>query len=288
MKLKVNAPEVARRWAYVGILVGGLASIAGNVTSTVLTESGVHLAFRVPWAILWPVLVYIGIEVLTRTDWRKGWAHWGARLVLIGPVSMVAALVSYLHIHHLMRLSGEIGLAQAVGPLAIDGTLFGCTVVLLITRAAAKAEYLPGEVETVENVDYLRDRIDQLERELEARDALIAVPPSREVRDHEMIRMSSPYALADLLPAPVSPAPVIPGLDLGEPMKLPGWTAPGVVTAPAERKSRTVRKDWDESKARTLLLEGETKEVVAALVEVHPKTIQRLRKRMIDNGELTA
>jgi hypothetical protein len=280
MKIKHPAAVIARRWAYTGIVVGGLASIAGNVTSTVLTESEVHLGFRIPWAVLWPVLVYIGIEVLTRTDWRKGPAHWAARLVLIGPVSMVAALVSYLHIHHLMRLSGEIGLAQAVGPLAIDGTLFGCTVVLLLTRAAAeKTEHLSAPATIVEAGVTAEGPTLAPTIEYAPRPEPVVVPESEEVRA---------YALADLLPAPVSAPPAIPGLDLGEPMKLPGWEAPAP-PAPAARKTRGPRKDWDRDRARKLLLEGKTCPAVAAELgnNVDRKTVQRLRAKMIEAGELS-
>lgn len=126
------------RWAYFGVGLGLLASIAGNVANTVLVESPVTLWLRVPFAVVWPVFLGIGIEVLTRIEWERNWKHWGARLVLVGPMSLVAGVMSYLHLNHLMALSGEPGLAQAIGPLAVDGTLFGCTVALLVTRVSAR------------------------------------------------------------------------------------------------------------------------------------------------------
>lgn len=126
-------------WAYLGVALGLIASVAGNVANTVLTESEVHLALRVPFAVAWPVFVGIGIEVLTRVEWERNWRHWGARAFLMGPMTLVAGFMSYLHLHHLMILSGEPGLAQAVGPLAVDGTLFGCTVALLVTRSSHRS-----------------------------------------------------------------------------------------------------------------------------------------------------
>ena len=123
-------------WAYFGVLVGLAASITGNVAHTYLADSDISLQLRVPLAVLWPVMLLIGIEVLTRVDWTKNWRHWFARLLLVGPVALVSAFVSYLHLFHLMGLAGETELAQYAGPLAVDGTLFGCTVALLVTRAA--------------------------------------------------------------------------------------------------------------------------------------------------------
>lgn len=123
-----------RNWAYVGLGVGLTASITANVASVVLRESPVPLALQVPFAIIWPILTYIAIEILSRTPWRAGWKHYGVRLVLAAPVGLVAAFVSYLHQHDLMRLGQEPGLAQGFGPLAVDGLLFGAAFVLISTK----------------------------------------------------------------------------------------------------------------------------------------------------------
>jgi hypothetical protein len=123
-----------RTWAYVALGIGLSASITANVASTVLKETTVPLALRVPFAVIWPVLTYLAIEILSRTPWRAGWKHWIVRAVLVAPVGLVAAFVSYLHQHDLMRLGGEPGLAQGFGPLAVDGLLFGAAFVLISTK----------------------------------------------------------------------------------------------------------------------------------------------------------
>ena len=123
-----------RGWAYFGLLLGLAGSTTGNVASTVLSATDVPLQLRVPFAVAWPVWTWVGIEVLTRTQWSRHWTHWIARLILMGPTTVVAAFVSYLHLSHVMLLAGEPSLARTLGPLAIDGTLFGCTVALLVTR----------------------------------------------------------------------------------------------------------------------------------------------------------
>jgi hypothetical protein len=123
-----------RNWAYVALGIGLSASITANVASTVLKETDVPLGLRVPFAVIWPVLTYLAIEILSRTPWAAGWKHWMVRAVLVAPVGLVAAFVSYLHQHDLMRLGGEPGLAQGFGPLAVDGLLFGAAFVLISTK----------------------------------------------------------------------------------------------------------------------------------------------------------
>lgn len=251
-----SAKRVARRWAYIGILVGGLASVAGNVASTVLTDSGVALALRVPWAVLWPVLTYIGIEVLTRTQWRKGFAHYGARAVLVGPVSLVAAFVSYLHLHHLMVMSGEPGLAQLAGPLAVDGTLFGCTVVLLIT----------GRL--------------QEEREPEPIRAYQGAPLT--AAETEEFRVS----LADVLPQPKQ-------LSAWETAPVRQTPAPTHSVQPygphplIERKPRASRSaKWDRELAVELIKNsGLNDSEIGEKVGTSYKTIQRLRRQLREQQE---
>jgi hypothetical protein len=150
-----------RKWAYTGLVVGGVFSLVGNVANTVLVDGATSPLFlRIPFAMVWPILTYIGIEVLTRTVWVRGVAHLSARFVLIVPVSMVAAIVSYIHLNHLLKYGGEVATVQVLGPLAIDGLVFGCTVVLLITRpeqiehaAQIDPSVLSPEIERTEQIE---------------------------------------------------------------------------------------------------------------------------------------
>lgn len=135
-----NLPP-GRAWAYLGVLMGFSLSITANVAETVLTETSIPLALRLPFAIAWPGLTYVAIEVLTRTMWARfawkrgqSWAHLITRLVLWVPVGGVAAYSSYLHQSHLFALGGEPGPIVTYGPLAVDGMLFGCTATLIITK----------------------------------------------------------------------------------------------------------------------------------------------------------
>ncbi len=130
-------------WARIGLAVGVVLSVAGNVTHTVLLDSSVNLALRIIFAACWPGLLFVGIEVLVRTDWRRKFMDIAGRVVVSIPVGIVAAVVSYLHLHSLMTSSGEDPFSSLVGPLAIDGLMVGCTIALLVARRNAAPDPAP-------------------------------------------------------------------------------------------------------------------------------------------------
>lgn len=249
-------------WAYLGVGLGLAASIAGNVANTVLTPSDVDLRLRVPFAVAWPIFLGIGIEVLTRVEWQRSWKHWLARLLLMGPMTLVAAFMSYLHLNHLMVLSGEPELAQMIGPLAVDGTLFGCTVALLVTRVKARAGEHPARAgfTLAERVASLRDTALAIKAA-----AAGELPPAVAAEPITPPMPPQPPALASAsADAPVSPA------------------APVSPVAPrASRQIAAPRGEWDVVKAVQLLMEGDLGNAqIGERVNVGYKTIQRMRKAL--------
>lgn len=242
-------------WAYLGVLLGLVASVAGNVANTVLAESTVDLKLRIPFAVAWPVFVYIGIEVLTRVEWIQNWRHWIARLMLMGPMTLVAAFMSYLHLHHLMILSGEPGLAQAVGPLAIDGTLFGCTVALLVTRAGGRG---------IE-----RERKSLAERIADARQTLT------DAKDAATGKATEVPAIE---PAPEVPAQIVKRTQDAIEDELQALIEETKPRSPRTR-TYTPRGSWDVRKAVDLIADGElSDQAIADLVGTGIKSVQRARR----------
>jgi hypothetical protein len=235
-------------WAYFGVVLGLIASVAGNVANTVLTVSSVPLQLRVPFAVAWPVFVYIGIEVLTRVEWERNWRHWIARLMLMGPMTLVAAFMSYLHLHHLMILSGEPGLAQAVGPLAVDGTLFGCTVALLVTRHVARGQDTERK-SFAERVAAARQTlVDAKDAALGGQEKTAAAPEPEPTLDQELEALLDAETVR-----PVSP--------------------------PKPPRSYPTRGSWDVPKAVAMIADGtESDQSIADLVGVGVKQIQRTRR----------
>lgn len=122
-------------WARFGLGFGVVLSVTGNVAHTVLAASTVSLWLRIPFAVAWPLALFVAVEIFVRVRWNRSVLHWIGRFLLIGPVSAVAAIVSYLHLHRLMNLADEPGVAAIIGPIALDGLMIGSTVALLAIRA---------------------------------------------------------------------------------------------------------------------------------------------------------
>lgn len=284
--------KTGRRWAYVTMLAMLALSVAGNLAHTYHINPDPS-ARALTYAVMWPLMVWAGVELFVRLPWQAILTHRLVRWVGILLVAAIAALVSYRHLRGLLLADGEEWTVYTFGPLAVDGLMLMSTLGLLLTRSLkgwdedGQAEAPNLEQDLVESSRKLVALIHEQEREIEALTSqLPAVPASREVEMHSITTgngKTETYSLADLLPVPVSPAPAIPGLALGPVQPLPGWTPPVPVTDKPARKSR---KTWDEGKAREMLLAGSTKAEVATAVGVDAKTIQRLRGRMIAAGEL--
>jgi hypothetical protein len=255
--MKTNHSAPGRRWAYFGLLLGMAASTTGNVANTVLTASDVHLGLRVPFAVLWPVLTWVAIEILTRTIWSRSFAHVATRAVLAVPVGIVAAFVSYLHLHHLMVMAGEPGPAQAVGPLAIDGMLFGCTVALLVTRAQERAT---GSAVTKRT---LAERVQDLRATVDATLAAVKTPAV------DPIGAEPAPCMADVELGPEAPEPVATQED-------PEPEAQGSPKIPAPRRPRVT--DWDLEKVVQMILEGSANGEVASAANISPSVVKRVRR----------
>ncbi|MEW2379297.1 DUF2637 domain-containing protein [Micromonospora sp. NPDC047812] len=139
--------SAGRGWAYVGVILGGVVSIAANVAHTYLPKppegapadwtpapdwSPSPLA--VAFSVFWPVALFVAVEILTRIPWGEGLRWFMARIVGVLPVALVAAVVSYRHLAGLLEHFGEDPLTVAIGPLAIDGLMVMASAALLATN----------------------------------------------------------------------------------------------------------------------------------------------------------
>jgi len=127
-----------RGWAYTGAILGGLVSVAANVAHSFIPPAGAPAGWHpepgaVVGAIVWPVFLFIAVEILARVTWPTGPAwqliRWGGLL----PVALVAAFVSYRHLSGLLGHYGEEPLVQHLGPLAVDGLMVMATGALIAT-----------------------------------------------------------------------------------------------------------------------------------------------------------
>jgi hypothetical protein len=136
----MNDNESGKRWSRFALGFGAVMSILGNETHTALTPGHVGIVIRVALAAIWPVALFVAVEVLVRVNWRAQFIDYAGRFVMMFPVTVVAAVVSYQHLHALMVLAGEDGVSALIGPVAIDGLMVGGTVALLAIRAASLIE----------------------------------------------------------------------------------------------------------------------------------------------------
>lgn len=290
--------RTGRRWAYVTMLAMLTLSVAGNISHTLHVNPDPSIRALV-YAVAWPVMVWAGVELFVRVPWQAVLTHRLVRWVGILLVAAIAGLVSYRHLRGLLIADGEEWTVYTFGPLAVDGLMLMSTLALLLTRSLGKdLDEAPATQDTTQ-VDMLLARIDALTAQVEASKVAPAIEPT------PAVQLPAGYEIRDGLPANVQDEPTLTLAELTTPAPapapapmptmdikpLPGWTAPAAqdvrpVSTPPATRTRKVTRDWDEAKARALLLEGRTKQDVADAVGTSPKTIQRLRGRMVAAGEL--
>lgn len=121
-----------RVYAYSGVGLGLGGSLGANVLHVL--DGKDPDVWAVVGAGFWPFALLVSSEVLA----RKRWASQGARVagvvgVLI--VALVAAWISYGHVHGLLESWGEPPIAAALGPLAIDGLMVVSSLALVAQDA---------------------------------------------------------------------------------------------------------------------------------------------------------
>lgn len=156
----MNFPPRGTAWAYVGMTLAGVASIAANVLHAMQPAN--PPAGSVIAAGLWPVFLFVAIEILAKHEWPDG-ARWVAiRVFGLVPVAAVSAVVSYRHMNGLLAHWGEDAVTATIGPLAVDGLLVMSTGAI-IAAGMAKALPVPLEVPAVEPEDDTDDEQDDEE-----------------------------------------------------------------------------------------------------------------------------
>lgn len=124
-----------------GAFALGLAvSIASNVGHVVFVV-GVEEHMRI-WsmgmAALWPMLLAVAVEVVSRVAWPRSWRWWLPGYVGTAVVGLIAFTISYQHLHGLLLAFGESGLTALLGPIALDLTIVVAGVALLAIGEARK------------------------------------------------------------------------------------------------------------------------------------------------------
>lgn len=129
----------SRGWSYLGLILGGLVSVAANIAHSFIAPKNAPADWTpepgaVVSAVVWPLFLFIAIEILARTPWPTGWGWNVLRWVGLPPVALVAAFVSYRHLSGLLDHYNEETLVVWFGPLAVDGLMLMATAALLATK----------------------------------------------------------------------------------------------------------------------------------------------------------
>lgn len=138
--------ENGQTWARASLIGGVIASIAGNVANACLTQTPVSVLLRIPMAVIWPVFLFVAVEVLVRNRGARGVLARIGQVALL-TVTVPTAITSFVNLHALMIKAGEPGIAQLTGPLAIDGLMLGCTIMMLATRVLGMATGQLGQTD---------------------------------------------------------------------------------------------------------------------------------------------
>jgi hypothetical protein len=155
MTVKWKLPNAGRAYAYVGQIGGFALSFWANIRDAYIPEipQGVAGAewregypgykpidpsdFDLVSAGFFPVALFIAIELLARVQWSNTKIHTAIRWGGVGSLLLVALVVSYSHLRTGFLLAGWGQEMATLAPLAIDGFMAVCTVVLLTTAHQA-------------------------------------------------------------------------------------------------------------------------------------------------------
>lgn len=114
--------------SWLGFGFGSVVSIAGNVLHAWLPPAHAPADWHpglIPQlgAAVWPVMLLLAVEVLSRVRWRDGFLWRVARYGGTGTVAIGAAVISYGHVTAVLAAWGYGPVAAGVGPLVIDGLM---------------------------------------------------------------------------------------------------------------------------------------------------------------------
>lgn len=219
--------------AWSALLLGGSMSVAANVLHVTQVVGPGMGGASVPQAVgasFWPVALILSIEVIARVNWPDAKVYTALRWGGVGAVALVAAIVSYRHMHGLLLHWGEESITALLGPLGVDGLVtVGAVALMAISHNRTSPKPTPTRETTPKTAWKLKKREPEkptvatpaaptpAKRQDSPRPEPVAEPlkqpakPAPEVREEptpDPIAQEKPTEVP--IPAPVEPAPVAP------------------------------------------------------------------------------
>ncbi|THV27952.1 DUF2637 domain-containing protein [Glycomyces paridis] len=137
----VRAQRTGAGIAWSAFALGLAVSIAANIGHVLIVvrpEAGLVRIASMGMSALWPLLLAVAVEVVSRVAWPHSWRWWlpgYAGTIIVG---LIAFTISYQHLHGLLLAFGESALTALVGPIALDLTIVVAGVALLAIGEARK------------------------------------------------------------------------------------------------------------------------------------------------------
>jgi hypothetical protein len=121
-------------------LLGGIAaSLAGNLQAINLGDAQPGIGAYIS-AVLWPVFLFLAIEVMLHTPWVSSWRDGLTKWAGLLGVAFVSFWISYWHMAHVLHAYGYDAVSSHSGPLAVDVTMAMATLALNRVGQARQAE----------------------------------------------------------------------------------------------------------------------------------------------------
>jgi len=186
-------------------------SIAANALHVVLvtgpTVGGASVA-QVVSAAFWPVALIISVEVIARVAWPDNTAFMLLRWGGVGAVALVAAIVSYGHMHGLLLHWGESAITALLGPIGVDGLVTVGAVALMAIGHGPETQPAAAKVNKAKRGKRGSKRREQPSVEPEQVGAAPSPTPT-------IVEQDQP---AEVLPAEIPALPI--ELEPGEPVQV--------------------------------------------------------------------
>ena len=221
-----DALTAGRGWVKLGIILGGGVSVAANIAHSFIPPAGSPATWHpqpgaVFFAMVWPVFLFIAIEILVKPAWPHEWYWQILRWVGLLPVALVSGLVSYRHLSGLLAYYGEDHIVSMLGPIAVDGVMAMATGALIAINAnihrttaasAAPAPIAPIPAPEPSTVDAPPAPVAPAKSARPRKATTTKAPATKRTSPRKTTTppVSAPQPIGESAASPASPAPVVP------------------------------------------------------------------------------
>lgn len=295
--------------AYVALILGAGLSIAGNVADTYRTRQGATDVLDIVMAVAWPALVILMVEIFVSARWTGlGWPMQVLRWLGTLSIGAMAMRVSWVHLNDLMSSRGQETDVAVLGPLAIDALAIMATALILAGRGQVNPVVSVGQ-RIGDTLDTFAARQDMTtwtgpvasEADAKLSADIMANPMSyvsagQDTDTDVALTDTDTQDLSDVQAA-ADRALSVSGREMADEAEtwlsrlsvsgLDTTTTPAVPVVSGPVTPRTPRTKVDETRALDMIQTGiaeglsysEIDSRVGQALDVHPRTIKRLRDR---------